>query len=261
MRRIFCAFAIRARGTSAMSLAAMWRRSTKAPPSDWYDYMKLQAQACQSPSLQRFYHAGLPAADTPLSELPLLALDFETTGLDPHRDEIVSIGMVPFTLAGIRPAAGYYQVVKPSRALNEQSITFHRITHSQVAEAPSLDEVLDEVIDLLAGSAVVVHYRHIERPFLDLAALRLRGEHCLFPVIDTMAIEARWQHQGWRRQLQHWLGVSPASIRLDDSRRRYGLPTYSAHHAKVDAVATAELFLAQVARHYTPQTPIARLWD
>ncbi len=76
-----------------------------------------------------------------------------------------------------------------------------------------------------------------------------------------MAIEARWERQGWRQRWRQWLGVPPASIRLDDSRQRYGLPSYSAHHAKVDAMATAELFIAQVARHYPAETPIGQLWD
>lgn len=239
----------------------MLRRKADTGAPGWHDYMARRAEACCSPAIRRFYREGLPPDDTPVSEVSFVALDFETTGLDPVRDAIVSIGTVPFTLRGIRPAAGYYRVVRPSCSLTEQSIAFHRITHSQVEQAPGLDEVFDEVLDNLAGQVVVVHYRKIERPFLDRAAVALQGEHCLFPLIDTMAIEARWERQGLLRQLKHGLGVRPASIRLADSRARYGLPAYSSHHAKVDAMATAELFLAQLARHYSPQTTIASLWD
>jgi DNA polymerase-3 subunit epsilon len=39
----------------------------------------------------------------------------------------------------------------------------------------------------------------------------------------------------------------PGSLRLDAARRRFGLPRYAAHRAATDAVATAELLLAQVA--------------
>ena len=34
--------------------------------------------------------------------------------------------------------------------------------------------------------------------------------------------------------------------RLDDCRERYGLPRYGAHNALTDAIATAELWLAQM---------------
>lgn len=236
-------------------------QSSYARAAQWESYLAEQARVCRTPVLKRFYAAGMSPPETPLAELPLVAMDFETTGLDARQSEIVSIGLVPFTLAGIRPADGYYQVIKPSGHLTEESITLHRITHSQVAEAPPLEQVLDEVIEQLTGRVVVVHYRGIERPFLNIAAEALWGEQCLFPLIDTMAIEARWERETWSKKARRWLGMQPASIRLGDSRKRYGLPAYSCHHAKLDAVATAELFMAQVARHYSSETPIGTLWD
>jgi DNA polymerase-3 subunit epsilon len=51
------------------------------------------------------------------------------------------------------------------------------------------------------------------------------------------------------------------SIRLADSRLRYNLPSYSAHHALIDALATAELLQAQVATHYATDTPVGELWS
>jgi len=50
------------------------------------------------------------------------------------------------------------------------------------------------------------------------------------------------------------------SIRLADSRRRYGLPRYRPHHAMTDALSSAELLQAQVAHHFAPDTPIRDLW-
>ncbi|MEX1056213.1 MAG: 3'-5' exonuclease, partial [Natronospirillum sp.] len=107
----------------------------------------------------------------------------------------------------------------------------------------------------------VVHYQAIERGFFD-AALQLRlNEGIEFPVIDTMMLEARRHRsrQGkWRDLL--W-GRKPVSIRLADSRTRYGLPHYPPHHATTDAVATAELLQAQIAHHFSPETPIEQLWS
>ncbi|HSP00642.1 MAG TPA: exonuclease domain-containing protein, partial [Thioalkalivibrio sp.] len=156
--------------------------STQTQPPGWQEYFARQAQACRDPALRRFYEAGLPADDAPITDVPLMALDFETTGMDPSRHAIVSIGMVPFNLRTIRPAAGHYWVVRPPQPLREESIAFHRITHSEVEQAPALDTVLDDILDCLRGHLVVVHYRNIERPFLDAAVMGLRGEHCLFPL-------------------------------------------------------------------------------
>jgi DNA polymerase-3 subunit epsilon len=35
---------------------------------------------------------------------------------------------------------------------------------------------------------------------------------------------------------------------------------YHPHHALTDALATAELFLAQMQDRYSPETPVSALW-
>ncbi|NLW04889.1 MAG: 3'-5' exonuclease, partial [Pseudomonadaceae bacterium] len=43
-------------------------------------------------------------------------------------------------------------------------------------------------------------------------------------------------------------------------RERYGLPNYHPHDALTDALATAELLQAQIAHHYSPDTPLKKVW-
>jgi DNA polymerase-3 subunit epsilon len=239
----------------------MRRHGTAAPP-DWPALFARLAQAARDPRLARFYQAGTVSADTPLEQAPLLALDVETTGLDSRRDSIVSLGLVPFNLRRIRCREASYWVVKPAGELSSQSVTFHHITHSDIHSAPGLDAVLEQLLTAMAGKIMVVHYRPIERGFLDQAMRHLLGEGLQFPVIDTMQLEARLhprrRRPGWLRQL---LDQQTVSIRLADSRLRYGLPLYQAHHALTDALATAELLQAQSATHYPASTAVGDLWN
>lgn len=235
-------------------------RKHKVSPNAWPEYLAAQADRVRDPALKRFFAAYDLDPNTPIGEVPLVALDMETTGLDERRHAIVSIGLVPFTQQRIHLPQRRYWIVKPPRPLNRQSVTFHRITHSEIANAPDLDEILDELLEALAGRLVVVHYRHIERPFLDAAVKARRGEGVLFPVIDTMSLEARLHRQSLWARFKRWIGRPPASIRLHDSRLRYGLPPYQGHHAVVDSLATAELFQAQLATHFDPKSPLHLLW-
>lgn len=232
-----------------------------APP-DWPNRLQQLAEQARHPALKAFYQNGCPAADSALEDAPLIALDIETTGLNPRRDAIVSLGLAPFSLQRIRCGDALYQVVKPTTELSEESITFHRITHSDINQAPRVASVIETVLQALAGKLVVVHYRNIERGFLDQACRQHLGEGLQFPVIDTMELEARLHRgAGEPNWLQRLFGKRSQSIRLADSRLRYNLPHYQAHHALTDAIATAELLQAQALTHYSPQVAVSRLWN
>ena len=153
---------------------------------DWPQRFAELAASSQDERLRAYYAAGCITADTPLAEAPLVALDVETTGLDPREHAIVSLGLVPLDLQRIRCAEARYWVVKPTSELSAESVTFHHITHSDIRHAPRLAHVLEELLEALAGKVVVAHYRNIERNFLDQALREHLGEGLLFPIIDTM---------------------------------------------------------------------------
>lgn len=226
----------------------------------WPEQYQAMADQSKSPLLKAFYESGCVSPDTPLSEVPLVAVDFETTGLDANQNSIVSIGLVPFTLDGIRLAEARHWIVRPKLPLHRTSITIHGITHSDIDKAPDLEDILEDLFACLSGRIPVVHYRNIERSFLDVALRWRLGEGIRFPVLDTMAIEAHLHPNRQPTRWQRFLGKSPVSIRLADSRLRYGLPHYAAHNALIDAIATAELLQAQVLHHFSRQTAIGDLW-
>ncbi len=224
--------------------------------SNHYDDMQANVK---DKRLKDFYLKGTPSADTPLSHIEYVALDFETTGLDPEKDDIVSIGLVPFNLNRIFLRQAKHWYVSPDRPLEEESVVIHGITHSDIVDAPDLKKILDEVLESLAGKIVVVHYRYIERRFLDIALKKRIGEGILFPVVDTLELESDILRKK-SNPFMNWLkGKSSTSVRLGESRTRYGLPGYSPHHALTDSIATAELFQAQVAHFFTPDAPIGKI--
>lgn len=234
--------------------------SHQTPTLDWQARLAVRAQQAVHPDLQRFYQAGTVSPHTPLAEVPFVALDFETTGLNPDEHSIVSIGLVPFTLARIQLSPARHWVVRPRQGLQDSSVVLHGITHSEVARAPDLLAVLAPLLDALAGRIVVVHHRAIERRFLDVAVRARLKEGLEFPMVDTFELEGRLYRQGWRARLLKALGRPPPSIRLDACRSRLNLPHYAAHNALVDALGTAELFQAQVAYRFDPQAPIHQFW-
>lgn len=228
---------------------------------DWPTFFSTLHDRAKDARLKRYYNTELVSGDTPLKDVEFVALDFETTGLDPKKDEIISIGLVPFNINRIRCRESAHWVVNPHRPLKEESVVIHGITDSEVSEAPDLLRILEGVLDALAGKIVVVHYQRIEREFMDQALKTRINEGIRFPVIDTLAIEAAIQQRLYGGVWNRLKGRKPGSVRLGKARQRYGLPAYQPHHALTDALATAELLQAQIAYYFSPETPLSEIWQ
>jgi DNA polymerase-3 subunit epsilon len=176
-----------------------------------------------------------------VSAVEFLAVDLETTGLDPDRDHVLAVGWLPVSAGQVVLAGACEAVVRPPPGVDVgASAAVHRLTDDTVAGARTLVDVLPDLLGALHGRVLLAHHAPIELGFLTRAAQEAYGAAVPFTAVDTMTV-------------QHGLvlgdhgEIRPGSLRLDDARRHFGLPRYGAHHALTDAVATGELLLAQVA--------------
>ena len=238
----------------------MIKKLFQTPSIDWINRYERKLSEATHPLLKAFYAAPLATAETPIDEIRFVAMDFETTGLNAKKDGIITIGLVPFTLKRIYMKDARHWIVRPRQALDEQSVVIHNITHSDIINAPDLSKVIEPVLNALAGSIIVVHYRKIEREFLDRALKEIINEGICFPVIDTLQLELQIQQRLCGGLWNQFKGRKPESVRLGQARKRYGLPTYTPHHALTDAIATAELLQAQIAYYYDPKQPVRDFW-
>jgi DNA polymerase-3 subunit epsilon len=212
------------RPLSASRLGRRWL-AWRAPPGPLRDY----------------YDRDLPASSTPYDEADFLAIDLETTGLDPETDEILSIGYVPIVAGRIRLLGAAYHLVRPLGRVPEETAVIHGLLDDALATAPPLAEAIPRLLAALAGRVAIAHHSRIERQFLSAACCRLYGRPLVAPFICTLALERRALVLDGRDS-------ADGDLRLAAVRARYGLPRYRAHNALVDALAAAELFLAQAAR-------------
>lgn len=181
-----------------------------------------------------------PPSRTPVSEIGFLVVDVETTGLDPRSDDVLAIGWVPVTALHIVLADAREVVVRPPYGGVGQSAKVHRLTDDALATAPSVGDVLPDLFADLRGRVLVAHHAPIELNFLGRAANGAYGGPPPLTAVDTLALHH-----------QFVLGphgeIRSGALRLDEARRHFGLPRYRGHRAVTDALATAELLLAQVA--------------
>jgi DNA polymerase-3 subunit epsilon len=189
--------------------------------------------------LRRYYEVPFPAVRSDWRALEYVALDLETTGSDPRAEEIVSFGWVLLRGASIDLSTATRRLVRTSKSMPERSAVIHAITDDEAGAGEPPCAVLEELLGVLAGRVLVAHSATTECGFVDAACRRCFGGGLLVPTVDTLQLA----HRSSVRQ-----GREPArgDLRLAALRDRYNLPTYASHDALIDAIAAAELFLAQI---------------
>jgi DNA polymerase-3 subunit epsilon len=200
---------------------------------------KWQAMHCENNALKQYNHDFLSLLDLPVQKVPLLALDLEMTGLDPLVDQIISIGIVPVIDGKIVLAQAQHKLLKIEGSVG-QSAVIHGVLDNHLEQALSIEEAMQWLLAQATGKIIVAHHSPLDLSFIQQALNKCFNEKSRLFAIDTLQIEHK-------RLLRKQQMIKHGELRLGACRARYSLPVYNAHNALIDALACAELLLAQIA--------------
>lgn len=182
---------------------------------------------------------GWDALHLPWRRAELVVLDVETTGLDLHTDEIVSYGAAIVADGRIVVSRCEYSLVRPVRPISAAAAAVHALTLDELAAAPEPAVAARALADLLAGRVLVAHAAWVERAFLT-RLWREVGHTLDGPVLDTAALaRAAGVVRG---------GQDDGEPPLESLAQALNVPVHPPHHALGDALTTAGVLQALLAR-------------
>ena len=165
-----------------------------------------------------------------------VVLDTETTGLEPsegHR--IIEIGAIE--LNDRRPTGRQLHCyLNPQRQVEQGALEVHGLSNDFLKDKPRFVEVVDELIDFVRDSELVIHNAPFDLGFLDHELALLPGgygrmaDYCT--CLDSLEL-ARQMHPGMRNSLD----ALCKRYDVDNTRR-------TLHGALLDAQILAEVYLA-----------------
>ena len=174
-----------------------------------------------------------------INSVDIISLDFETTGLDIEKDKLVSVGWVAIKDLSINLASSTHKIINTNGELPESSVVIHQITDNQSTSGMSIEDIMPILLEQLSGKVLLAHNAKTEQAFLNKVCQKLYGTNFIIPIIDTQYLAKR----SFDRKNKIF---KKNALRLFNLRKELNLPAYKAHNALMDAVATAELFLAMV---------------
>ncbi|EEE37612.1 exonuclease, DNA polymerase III, epsilon subunit family [Rhodobacteraceae bacterium KLH11] len=169
--------------------------------------------------------------DRPLRDLCFVVFDTETTGLLPHKDEIVQIGAVRVIKGRIVEGEQLDMLVDPGIPIPAASTRVHKINDAMVLGAPDIAKAGLIFHQFSRDAVIVAHNAPFDMAFLHRHAKRM-GVEWTHPVLDTVLLSAVL------------FGASETHT-LDAVCARLGvtIPATLRHTALGDAVATAEVLV------------------
>lgn len=165
-----------------------------------------------------------------------IVLDTETTGLSAaqgHR--VIEIGCVELVNRRLT-GREFHRFLNPDRDIDEGAERVHGISRADLEGQPRFPEVVDELLEFLKGSELVIHNADFDVGFLEneLALMKHAQpairDHAM--VLDTLSL-AREMHPGQRNSLD----ALCKRYDVDASRR-------DVHGALIDAELLARVYLA-----------------
>ncbi len=185
--------------------------------------------------------AQLPAPKTPqaqpLSELRLIVLDLETTGLNPAKDEVIAIGAVAITGQRIAMDDQFDLILRRPELDISETVLIHGIGPEALTQGHETEDALRHLLEWMAGDPILAFHAAFDRKFLEKALRQTLGysqPHTWLDVAELMPALFPDAKPGGRT-LDHWSA-------------QFGLAASARHHAAADALVTAELALIALNR-------------
>lgn len=186
-------------------------------------------------------NAEIPFAKRPISELPIVIVDLETTGTGPDRDRICEVAACRIDPGG--EETWFSSLVDPCVPIRNSAI--HGITDAMVRGKPLFSEIFDRIAEVCEGAVFVSHSSNsFDSRFLGAEARRMGASFDPEHRLQTVPIARK-------------LLPDLASHSLTNLVSSLNLPRQKAHRAEGDVRMTLALWeRLQVVASKRPRPPI-----
>jgi DNA polymerase-3 subunit epsilon len=162
-----------------------------------------------------------------------VVFDQETTGLDPAKDRIVSIGAVAVVDGEIVLGDFFEEMLRVDEVTS--AVLVHGITPEQSRNGRDEGGAVTAFLAYIGGAVLVGHHVGFDHAILRAAAARL-GLTVPNPALDTMRLALALKDEG------HLTLDPEAGFSLDGLCEHFRIPPHDRHTAPGDAFLTAQVF-------------------
>ena len=195
------------------------------------------------------------APETPIEQVRFVVLDSETTGLDPRKDRLITIGAIAVLNHEILMEDSFEALLKVE--YNSSAVTVHGVTREESRAGLDEPAALAQFLEYLGDGVIVGHHIGHDVETFNAGYERHFGFRLQNPSLDTMALTLHLERDG------AFAGRDPIQeFSLDALCALFNIIPHDRHTAPGDAFMTALVFqrlLRLAAKHQ--RTTLSRLLE
>ena len=171
--------------------------------------------------------------ETPNDEY--VCFDCETTGLNPKKDDIVSIGAVIIKNNTIVSSKKFVKFVKPKTKLQAEAIKIHHIRECDLEDAEDINDVVEEFLNFIGNRTLVGYYLEF-----DIAMINKYTKPKFGITLPNKAIEVSGIYYDYKIES---VPQGNVDLRFDKIMKELNIPSLGKHDAYNDAIMTSMIFI------------------
>lgn len=165
----------------------------------------------------------------------VVVFDTETTGLNPKKDEILSIGAVKLKGNKILMSQKFELFVKPTREVGEQSIKIHQIRNIDLENGCEPREAIEQFLHFIGARPLVGYYLEFDIKMINKYVKPWLGINLPNSQIEVSGL--------YHDKKIKFIPDGVIDLRFDVMMKELGLPIFGKHDALNDAVMTAMMYI------------------
>ncbi len=172
---------------------------------------------------------------TPESAQELVCFDCETTGLNPKKAELISIGAVKIKNNQILASQKLELYLKPTADIAEDSIKIHHLRHCDLEHALPARQALEMFLAFIGSRPLVGYYLEFDVKMINKYLKPWLGIY-----LPNRQIEVSGLYYDKKQSVLHPVYVD---LRFDAMMQDLDLPVLGKHDAVNDALMTAMMYV------------------
>ncbi len=170
-----------------------------------------------------------------------VALDCETTGLNPRSDEIIAIGAVRIVGNRVLTSERLDLLVRPEHGVSAESIRVHRLREQDVQDGVPAEEAMRRLLHFIGARPLVGYYLEFDVAMINRTLKRTLG--LTLPQEKIEVSRLYYDHVFQQLPPHKQQENTEIDLRFATIMDALGLPTREAHDALNDAVMAALAFI------------------